>query len=208
MPASTEIEHRDRALIAFTILTGARDGATASFKLKHIDIDQGRVDQDARQVNTKFSKTFTTWFFPIGDDILRIVVDWVSYLRQEKLWGLDDPLFPATKIVVGDTRHFEAAGLDRKHWSSAGPIRTIFRDAFAAACLPYFNPHSFRKTLALLGGQICKSPEEYKVWSQNLGHENVLTTFSSYGDVAQHRQAEIIRGLGKSDHRAAVSPPV
>jgi hypothetical protein len=34
----------------------------------------------------------------------------------------------------------------------------------------------------------------------------VLTTFSSYGDVA--REAEIIRGLGKSDHGAAVSPPV
>jgi len=32
MPASTEIERRDRALIAFTILTGARDGAIASFK--------------------------------------------------------------------------------------------------------------------------------------------------------------------------------
>jgi hypothetical protein len=47
------------------------------------------------------------------------------------------------------------------------------------------------------GGQICKSPEEYKAWSQNLGHENVLTTFSSYGDVALHRQAEIIRGLGR-----------
>jgi hypothetical protein len=41
-----------------------------------------------------------------------------------------------------------------------------------------------------------KSPEEYKAWSQNLGHENVLTTFSSYGDVARHRQAEIIRALG------------
>jgi hypothetical protein len=37
---------------------------------------------------------------------------------------------------------------------------------------------------------------EYKAWSQNLGHENVLTTFSSYGDVAGHRQAEIIRTLG------------
>src|SRR5262245_49832520 len=78
------------------------------------------------------------------------------YLRQEKLWGLDDPLFPATKIVVGDSRHFEASGLDRKHWSSAGPIRAIFRDAFAAAGLSYFNPHSFRKTLALLGGQIAR----------------------------------------------------
>jgi integrase len=204
MPAGTETERRDRALIAFTILTGARDGAIASLKLKHIDIDQGRVDQDARQVKTKFSKSFTTWFFPVGDDIREIVVEWVRYLRREKLWSLGDPLFPATKVVIGDTRHFEASGLDRKHWSNAGPIRTIFKNAFAAAGLPYFNPHSFRKTLALLGGRICKSPEEYKAWSQNLGHENVLTTFSSYGDVAGYRQAEIIRALGTTEHRASM----
>jgi integrase len=205
MPASTEIERRDRALVAFTIVTGARDGAIASLKLKHIDIEQENVDQDARQVKTKFSKSFTTWFFPVGEDIRQIVVDWINYLRTEKLWGLDDPLFPATKIVVGDARHFQASGLDRKHWSSAGPIRKIFKDAFAAAGLPYFNPHSFRKTLALFGGQICKSPEEYKAWSQNLGHENVLTTFSSYGDVAWHRQAEIIRALGTSEQHASIS---
>jgi integrase len=204
MPAGTEIERRDRALVAFTILTGARDGAIASFKLRHVDIDQGRVDQDARQVKTKFAKTFTTWFFPVGDDMRQIVVDWVNFLRREQLWGLDDPLFPATRIVVGETRHFEAAGLDRKHWSSAGPIRTIFKDAFAKADLPYFNPHSFRKTLALLGGQMCKSPEQYKAWSQNLGHENVLTTFSSYGGVAGHRQAEIIRAFGKPEQRAGI----
>jgi integrase len=49
MPAGTEIDRRDRALIAFTTLTGARDGASASLKLKHIDIDQDRIDQDARQ---------------------------------------------------------------------------------------------------------------------------------------------------------------
>jgi len=197
MPAATEIERRDRALVAFTILVGARDGATASIKLKHIDIEQGLIDQDARQVKTKFSKSFATWFFPVGDDIHQVVVDWVNYLRREKLWGLEDPLFPATKIVIGRNQQFEASGLDRKHWSSAGPIRKAFKGAFAAAGLCYFNPHSFRKTLALLGGQVCNSPEEYKAWSQNLGHENVLTTFSSYGDVARHRQAEIIRGLGK-----------
>ena len=108
----------------------ARDRATASIKLKHVDLDQGRIIQDARQVNTKFSKTFTTWFFPVGDDILQIVLDWVGYLRQEKLWGVDDPLFPATKIVVGASRHFEVSGLDRKHWGRAGPIRKIFKDAF------------------------------------------------------------------------------
>ena len=199
MPATTDIERRDRALIAFTILTGARDGAIASFKLRHIDIAAGTIDQDAREVHTKFSKSFITTFFPVGDDIRAVVVEWVAYLRTGKLWGLDDPLFPATKIAVGDNLRFEAAGLDRKHWSSAGPIRLIFKEAFAAAGLPYFNPHSFRKTLALLGGQKCKTPpEEYKAWAQNLGHEDVLTTFRSYGDVSSYRQAEIIRSLASA----------
>jgi hypothetical protein len=41
-----------------------------------------------------------------------------------------------------------------------------------------------------------KSPEEFKAWSQNLGHEQVLTTFMSYGKVAIERQGEIIRGIG------------
>lgn len=206
MPAATDIERRDRALIAFTILTGARDGATASVKLKHIDIEQRMFEQDAREVNTKFSKSFATWFFPVGDDIEAIVVDWITNLRKQRLWGLCDPLFPATKIVVGSSRHFEASGLDRRHWSSAGPIRKIFKQAFLTAGLPYFNPHSFRKTLALLGGQICKSAEEYKAWSQNLGHEKVLTTFSSYGDVARQRQAEIIRSYAKREQPAGSLP--
>jgi site-specific recombinase XerD len=66
MPASTDIERRNRALIAFTILTGARDGAIASFKLQHIDIAEGKIDQDSREVRTKFSKSFITTFFPGG----------------------------------------------------------------------------------------------------------------------------------------------
>ena len=101
MPKHTEIERRDRAIIAFTLLTCARVGAIASFKLKHIDVVAGKVDQDAREVKTKRSKTFTTCFFPVGDDIRDIVVDWVNYLRTEKLWGDDDPLFPATEMGTG-----------------------------------------------------------------------------------------------------------
>jgi hypothetical protein len=79
-----------------------------------------------------------------------------------------------------------------------GSRGVIFKKAFASVGLPYFNPHSFRKTLGLLGGQQCKTPEEYKAWSQNLGHENVLTTFCSYGDVSGHRQSEIMRSFGSS----------
>src|ERR1017187_5551203 len=75
MPSGTEIERRDRALIAFTLLTGARDSAIASMKLKHVDLAASKVFQDAREVNTKFSKTFPTFFFPVGDEIRAIVVE-------------------------------------------------------------------------------------------------------------------------------------
>lgn len=195
MPPGTDIEKRDRALIAFTVLTGARDGALASFRLKHVDLGQGVAHHDARQVATKFSKTFSTWFFPVGDEPLRIVTDWVAHLRSMH-WGDDDPLFPATRMSVGPDGGFVAAGLDRRCWSTAEPIRRIFRQAFEAAGLPYFNPHTFRDMLAQLGERVCKTPEEFKAWSQNLGHEHVLTTFTSYGAVSAHRQAELIRKLG------------
>jgi integrase len=197
MPIGTEIECRNHALIAFTLLTGARDSAIASTKLKHLDLIDKCVHQDAREVKTKFSKTFDTFFFPVGDEIVRIMEDWVSFLKEERLWGNDDPLFPATRIEQNADRQFRVAGLAREHWSNASPIRTIFREAFNRAGLPYFNPHSFRNTLARLGQELCRSPEEYKAWSQNLGHEKVLTTFTSYGAVAGDRQGEILRSLAK-----------
>ena len=195
MPSGTAIERRDRALIAFTLLTGARDSAIASMKLKHVNLVAGCVDQDAREVKTKFSKTFTTYFFPVGNDLRQLVADWVVFLREVMLWGNDDPLFPRTRVEVGASHHFEAVGLERAHWSSAARIRTIFRDSFTIAGLPYFNPHSFRNTLVRLGQEVCKTPEEFKAWSQNLGHEKVLTTFLSYGQVESPRQGQIIKAL-------------
>ena len=75
MPWASVVEQRDRALVlvAFTLLTGARDSAIASMKLKHIDLVEGKVFQDAREVNTKYSKSFTTYFFPVGEEVRQIV---------------------------------------------------------------------------------------------------------------------------------------
>lgn len=198
MPADTEIERRNRAVVAFILLTGARDSAVASAKLKHVDLVSDSFYQDAREVKTKFSKTFTTAFFPVGDDIRRIVADWATYLRQERLWGHDDPLFPKTLLTVGNAQKFEHVRLSREHWANATPIRAIFRQAFESAGLLYYRPHSLRSTLTQMGQGMCRSPEEFKAWSQNLGHDGVLTTLYSYGQVSEGRQREIIRGLGSS----------
>ena len=81
---------------------------------------------DAREAKTKFSKTFTTYFFPVGDEIGQIVVEWVAFLREALLWGNDDPLFPATRIEVGARRHFEAVG-----WSArTGATQRAFAPSF------------------------------------------------------------------------------
>lgn len=195
MPHGDEIARRNRAVVAFILLTGARDSAVASLKFKHVDLQAGSVYQDARDVRTKFRKTFLTFFFPVGDEVRDIVADWVTYLRETRLWGNDDPLFPTTEIGFDDSGQFLAAGIGREHWKSAGPIREIFRDAFSAADLPYFNPHSFRDTLVQFAETACRTPEQFKAWSQNLGHERVLTTFVSYGTVQSARQGQIMREL-------------
>lgn len=195
MPTSTEIERRNHALIAFTLLTAARNSAITSMKLKHIDITGYCVNQDAREVKTKFSKTFTTYFFPVGDEIREIVEEWVAFLRDEKNWGNDDPLFPATRTALGKSCQFEVTGLTNKHWRTTSSIRDIFKEAFISAGMPYFKPHSFRHTLAQLGEKMCNNMEELKAWSQNFGHEDLTTTLFGYGEVAPHRQGEIIRDL-------------
>lgn len=206
MPHENDIQRRDRALVAFTILTGARDGALASFKLKHVDLAQGMLDQDARDVKTKFSKTISTWFFPVGGDALAIVTDWIAHLRGPLLRGDGDALFPVTKRGIGPDGGFISAGLERYGWSTSEPVRRIFRATFEGAGLRYYPPHSFRHTLARLGQSVCQTPEQFKSWSQNLGHDDVLTTFTSYGNVPAHRQAEVIRGLGAPSPRQVVDP--
>ena len=196
MPATTPVERRDRALIACAILTVARDGALRSLKLKHVNLADQRIDQDAREVDTKNAKTFQTWFFPVGGEALAILTEWCGYLRDELHRGDNDALFPATAVAPDASGAFAPAGLKREGWRSTGPVREAFRRAFEAAGLPYFHPHSFRHTLGQHGQRVCSTFEELKAWSQNLGHSGVLTTLTSYGTVAPHRQAELIRSLG------------
>lgn len=195
MRGNSDIARRNQALVAFTFLSGMRDSAIISLKMKHVDVVTGLIRQDPREVKTKFSKTINTFFFPVGDDIRAIVLDWIAYLRKEKLFGMDDPIFPKPVMGVSKEGGFEVQGLSREHWQTASPMRAIFREAFEAAGLRYYHPHLFRRTLVALGQTVCQTPEQFKAWSQNLGHDGVMTTFTSYGSLSPQRQGELIQTL-------------
>lgn len=197
MPAETDIQRRDRAVMAYAILTGMRDNALASLRLRHVDtsVDPVLVRQEPDQVRTKFSKSITTYLFPVGDDIRAIALDWVRELREKMLYGPNDPVFPRTRMGHDENQSFTPLGLEPICWDTATAIRRIFKEAFEAAGLPYYHPHLFRHTLAHMGQELCKTPEQFKAWSQNLGHESTLTTFTSYGKIDAYRQGEVMKGV-------------
>lgn len=196
MPTATAWERRDRVLVAFAMLTGARVAALASFRLGHVNLAGGYVEQDARAVRTKAAKSFRTYFMPVDEDALGIVAAWAEELGRNHLWGPDDPLFPATMMGLDTEGGFVPAGLARRGWATSDPVREVFRKGFALAGLPYYNPHSFRAMLVQHAMTLDLTPEAMKAWSQNLGHADVLTSFTSYGAVPTHRQGELVRAGG------------
>jgi integrase len=197
MPTDTVLQRRDRALLAFLFLTGSREGAAITIRLGHVDLVYACVHFDGRSVDTKFGKTFTTAFFPMPTPCEQILRDWISELRQDHQFSDSDPLLPKTRVGVGPERKFAALGIDRVPWSSASSAAKIFKQAFVDAGQPPFSPHRVRDTLVELAKDHCRTPEDYKAWSQNMGHEDVLTTFRSYGSVAPGRQVDLMKRFRK-----------
>jgi hypothetical protein len=63
--------------------------------------------------------------------------------------------------------------------------------AFLAAGLPAFTPHKFRDMIVAEAYRKKLPIDEMKAWSQNLAHEKMLTTFTSYGRIPLEVQGTI-----------------
>ncbi len=124
-------------------------------------------------------------------------------ISEQHLWGTSDALFPRALVGIDTTGRFNTIGLDRSPWRSPSRIVKIVKDAFCSVGLPPYSPHSVRKAIVELANEHCHTPEEFKAWSQNLGHEEVLTTFMNYGTLSPGRQMELIGRM-----RDSVGPKV
>jgi len=202
MPADTVFQRRDRAFLAFLFLTGSREGAAITIRLQHMDLSAGCVHFDGKTVNTKFGKSFTTSIFPFGSNAEQILRDWIDELQNQHLFGKSDPLFPKTKVSPGADCRFTAIGITREPWASPSTAAKIFKSAFADNGFPPFSPHLVRDMIIELASDFCRTPEEFKAWSQNMGHEDVLMSFRAYGSVATGRQMELITRF--RENRSAV----
>ena len=193
----SEADRRDRALISFLLLSGMRETAVATLPLGCFDQKELEVYQfPEKGVQTKFSKKMISHLFVFDDKLLGYILDWAEYLAQEREFSASDPMFPRSRVVrCEESGEFASPGVEPVFWESGGPVRDILVARSMQAGLPYFKPHCFRHAASQLANLQCSSFEELRAISQNLGHENVGTTLTSYGKLGQERISKVVHAI-------------
>lgn len=190
----TEVDQRDRALIAFHFLSAMRVSAILSLPLGCFESETLQVNQDpVAGVKTKFSKRIFTTLIRIDDELLGYVLAWVTHLKKTKYFSDADPMFPKTKLEQKSKEDacFQGIEVEPKFWSSEGPILALLRTRMGKAGLPYFSPHKFRHAAIAEARKYCRTEEQRKALSQNVGHDNVGTTFT-YGNMPPAQVNQVI----------------
>jgi integrase len=176
-----EIDMRDRAVLSFALITGMRISAIATLRMKNFDKENELIDQNPGDgVLTKNSKKILTTFFPVGwGEPRRYFLEWYDHQLYRGAQP-NDPIFPSTKKGFSEKSYSKELVSD-DFWSSSGGARKIFEKRCISAGVPYFHPHSLRHLVVATMSKTRLTEEEKKAVSLNLGHDNVGTTFGSYG---------------------------
>lgn len=198
MPYDTDVEKRDRAIVAFSALTAVRVDALITLKIKHIDMNKKEVWQNPRDVNTKGRKGINTMFMTFDPLWEKIFTDYYHHITCTLGFNENDALFPKTLLENNPkTLSFEVKGLSREHWAEGQPIREIYRKAFNSAGLRYYTPHSFRNSIVKWAMENC-SQYQFKAISQNIAHEHVMTTYNAYGKLNIHEQRKAVQSISEN----------
>lgn len=198
MPGGTSIQRRNRALIAAFSLTGMRAGAMISLRLKDVDLNLDALIQNAREVDTKFSKHHTSFFVPINPVWLKIFLD---YVADRRTLGFDDedPLFPSIQRSEVGTRDWDLSG----QFMTYAQCSKIVKDAFETARFPSFTAHSIRHMWSKIA--FGSSLATARAISENLGHANLQITHQNYGkSTLEERKQQLAIGFAPDENKNEV----
>ena len=189
MPQKTALQRRDQAMVALAFISGFRAAALVALRIRHVDPDRQIVMQDAREVPAKNGKTYHARWFPRTGAFQGVFLSW---LQELKGFGFQpqDALFPVEKALT--TRASEAFAV--APLASSKPLQEAFAKASARLGKAY-TPHAARHALKALGADMCRSHEQRKAWSMNLGHSDELITERHYAKMPQERSRELIAEL-------------
>ena len=200
IPEDKITNRRDRALIAFLFLTGARISAAASIPLDLFDPENRTVTQDPnRGVETKFSKKIITTIPNFDKDLYEILVAWEREL-QSAGFESDSPLFPkAMPYKENNAIEYSLSIEMAKERISAKTAERIVKKACENAGFPQYHAHSFRDSHIYYGIIMARTVRELIAISINVGHETLDTTLREYANLAPEEVHEIILNLSKEE---------
>lgn len=193
LPRRTLKDRRDRAIFAMAFVAGLRESALITLRVRHVDVVLKRVHHDGRDLNAKNGKSFEIDWFPRSEPFQAVLLDWINEVHS---FGIseNDALFPDIRKIAGrDIARQGRSSIDPMR--TAGAVDAVFAQARKGR--QHYTPHSARHTLAALGDKICRTPEQRKAWSLNLGHSSEAVTWAHYGRVDDARKAAIFAEFGQ-----------
>lgn len=191
---NSEIDRRDRALIAFTLLTGIRAKTLITLKIGDVDLKKYTVKIDFLEgTDTKFGKSNIVCILPYDQEYTTVIEDWINELINVKGFKYTDPLFPMTAMNNSPgTYCLSASKVKPMPWKSIGAVEKIFKDRAIHAKLPYYTPQGFRRLHYQHGRKYATNMEQQSALSQNISHSTIEVSETNYGYIDPPKRFEIL----------------
>ena len=184
------ITRRNRALIAFLCITGARISAVATAQIQDIDIEKKLFFQDPLEgVHTKKDKYIVTRFFEYNNTLVEIFIEWYKEISSK--CTEDNFLFP--QITEG----YNGDELSKTSYGDKSEFASLIKKICKTAKIPEYHPHSFRHYTIFKALHSVKNGIQLKALSQNVGHEEICTILEQYAKMKPEIYAEVIANLFK-----------
>ncbi|MBT0958210.1 site-specific integrase [Alphaproteobacteria bacterium KMM 3653] len=188
MPVLTVRQRRDRAMVAVAFLGALRADTVTSLLVAHLDVRNRILIQDGRASRTKNGKSLRIRYFPLPPVFEEVVEEWRDCLGGLG-FGPKDAAFPNERhLVSGGARN---GGGAVPVMGSSHAVTSAFRGA-SAAVGKAFSPHSAKHCIGKLGQQRCRTPQQFRAWSLNMGHESVAITQEYYDKMSEGQVLELI----------------
>lgn len=181
-PEETILDKRDKAILTFLYLSGARVSAVATATIKSFDEKRMIFFQDPLEgIKTKRSKHIISKLIKFDNKYYEIVRNWINFLKTEYGFKDCDPLFPVVKDVV-----------KKNFMNGEADYRKMIAKRCKDVLLPEYHPHAFRHAHIYKGLSYVRNGLQLRALSQNVGHESMMTILEKY---AKMKPEEYMRVL-------------